>query len=97
MDRLDLVPQVVDQAHHGLEVPASAAHALPYLAVVFERSEGNQSVVGGAATEDLGARVSNVRIACHFLRMREFEIEDRTYHWVAQWSHNRNLGHHQAE
>jgi hypothetical protein len=45
MDGLDLVAEIVNEAHHSLEIPSFAAHALPYLAVVFEWSEGDQSIV----------------------------------------------------
>jgi hypothetical protein len=45
MDGLDLIAEIVNDAHHSLEVPSFAAHALPYLAVVFEWSEGDQSIV----------------------------------------------------
>ncbi len=58
--RLDLIAEIVDQAGHGLEVPAFAAHALPYLAVVFEGSEGDEGVVGGTASEDFCSRVSDM-------------------------------------
>lgn len=57
---LDLVAEVVDEAGHGLEVPAVAAHAFPYLTVVFKGSEGDQGVVGGTATKDLCSRMSDV-------------------------------------
>jgi hypothetical protein len=42
---LDLVAEVVDETHHGLEVPSFAAHALPYLAVILEWSERYESIV----------------------------------------------------
>jgi hypothetical protein len=45
VNRLDLIAEIVDETHQGLEVPSFAAHALPYLAVILEWSEGNQSVV----------------------------------------------------
>jgi len=43
---LDLVAEVVNQAHHGFEVPAFATHALPYLEIILEGPEGDQRVVG---------------------------------------------------
>ena len=57
---LDLVAEVVDETHHGLEVPSFAAHALPYLAVILKWSKGYQSVVGRAASEDFRPGVSDM-------------------------------------
>jgi hypothetical protein len=42
---LNLVAEVVDETHHGLEVPSFAAQALPYLAVILEWSERYESIV----------------------------------------------------
>ena len=50
MHGLDLIAEIVNEAHHSLEVPSFAAHALPYLAVVFEWSEGDQSIVRRTST-----------------------------------------------
>lgn len=60
---LDLVAQVVDEAHHGFEVPSCAAQTFPYLTIIFEGSEGDQGIVGGAASEDFGAGVSDVGVS----------------------------------
>jgi hypothetical protein len=46
VNRLDLVAEIIDETHHGLEVPSLTAHALPYLTVILEWPERYQSVVG---------------------------------------------------
>ena len=96
MHGLDLVTQVVDEAHHGLEIPPFAAHAFPYLTVVLKGSEGDECVVRRAAAEDFGAGVSDVRVTCSRVRGGEIKNEERTCHWAVQWFHSRNQGHHQA-
>jgi hypothetical protein len=60
---LDLIAEIVNEAHHSLEVPSFAAHALPYLAVVFEWSEGDQSIMGRTSTQYFGSGVSDMRIS----------------------------------
>lgn len=60
MDGLDLVAEVVNQPHHGLEVPACAAQTLPYLHIVVKGSEGDQGIVRRAASKNLSSGVSDV-------------------------------------
>lgn len=62
VDGVDVVAEVVQQAGHGLEVPASAALLLPHLHVVLEWTERDECVVAGASTEHLCSRMSNVRV-----------------------------------
>jgi hypothetical protein len=71
---LDLVAEIVDEAHHGLEVPSFASQTLPNLAVIFERSERDESVVRRATTEHFGARVSDVRVAWRTLDLEPSEL-----------------------
>ena len=94
--RLDLVAQIVNQTHHGLEVPPFAAHALPYLAIVLEGPERDQCVMGGAATEYFRAGMPDVRVACCLITNAAPERRAQTYHWVVQQYHNHNLGPRQA-
>ena len=60
---LDSVTQVVEQARESLKAPALAAHLLPSSTVILKGAERNKSVVAGAATQDLGARVTNITVA----------------------------------
>jgi len=60
---LDRVSQVVQDSHESLEAPALATLLFPDLAVVLEWSETDQGVVTGAASEDLGTRMTDVRVA----------------------------------
>jgi hypothetical protein len=45
MDRLDLIAEIIYETHHGLEIPAFAAHALPYLAVILKGAKRDQGVM----------------------------------------------------
>ena len=62
--RLEGVAQVVNDAGEGLKVPALAALGHPVTAIILKGTEGDQSVVGGAATEDLRAGVANMAVTC---------------------------------
>ena len=64
MHGLEGVAQVVQKAGEGPKGPALATLLLPPLAVIFERAEGNESVVAGAATEDFGTRMADMAVAC---------------------------------
>lgn len=64
MYRLNDIPQVIEYPHERLEIPATAAKGLPYLAVIFEGPKRYQSVVGGASAEDFGSRMPDVGVAC---------------------------------
>ena len=64
MHRLEGVAQVVNDAGEGLKVPALAALGHPVTAIILERTEGDQSVVGGATTEDLRAGVTDMAVTC---------------------------------
>lgn len=57
---LNGVAQLVHEAHEVLELPALGAERLPNLEVVLKGSEGDECVVRRTATENFGARVSNV-------------------------------------
>lgn len=63
VDGLVGVAEVIDVAHHGLKGPALAALGDPAVHVVAEGAEGDEGVVGGAAAEDLCARVADVGVA----------------------------------
>jgi hypothetical protein len=56
----NLIAEIVNKTHHSLEVPSLAAHALPYLAVIFEWPEGDQSIVGRTSAQDFGSGVSDM-------------------------------------
>jgi hypothetical protein len=60
---LDSVPQVVEDASKGLKGPALATLFLPSSAVILEGTEGDESVVARATTQDLGARVTDMAVA----------------------------------
>jgi hypothetical protein len=62
--RLEGVAQVVNDAGEGLKVPALAALGHPVTAIILEGTEGDQSVVGGATTEDLRAGVTDMAVTC---------------------------------
>lgn len=64
MDWLHGVADVVEEAVEGFKGPAGAAEGLPDGGVVGEGSEGDEGVVGRAAAEDFGARVTDVRVSC---------------------------------
>lgn len=64
MDWLYGVADFVDEAVEGFEGPAGAALGLPYGGVVGEGTERDEGVVGRAAPEDFGTRVTNVRVSC---------------------------------
>ena len=64
MDWLDGVADVVEETVKGFERPAGAAEGFPDGGVVGKGAKGDEGVVGGAATEDFGARVSDVRVSC---------------------------------
>lgn len=64
MDWLHGVADVVEEAVEGSKGPAGAAEGLPDGGVVGEGSEGDEGVVGRAAAEDFGARVTDVRVSC---------------------------------
>lgn len=67
MDRLDRVAEVVDVAHNIIKVPTAASLSDPAIHIVLEWTEGDESVVRRAATEDLGARVSDMAVAIGLL------------------------------
>lgn len=60
---LDGVAQVIDDTGEGLKVPALAALAHPVAAVVLKGTEGDQSVVARATSEDLGPGVADMAVA----------------------------------
>ena len=64
MDGLHGVADVVEEAVEGFKGPAGAAERLPDGGVVGEGSEGDEGVVGRAAAEDFGARVTDMRVSC---------------------------------
>lgn len=63
VDWLEGVSQFVGVAHHVVKVPALAALLDPAVHVMTEGAERNQGVVRRAAPEDLGAGVTDVRVA----------------------------------
>lgn len=75
VDGLNGVAQLVHQAHEVAEGPAFGAERLPDLQVVLEGAEGDEGVVRGAATEDLGSRVADVRVAHGLLGGRVVIVE----------------------
>jgi hypothetical protein len=74
VNRLDSVPQVVEDPSKGLKGPALATLLLPSSAVILEGAEGNESVVAGTTTQDLGARVTDMAVAW---RMKRRSVTDR--------------------
>lgn len=70
MDRLDGVAQAVKQAGESPEGPALATLLLPSLAVIFEGTEGDKSVVARATTQDLGTRMADMAVTCNTRAVR---------------------------
>lgn len=69
VDGLERVAQIVNNTGEGLERPTFAARFLPQAGIVLEGSERDEGVVAGAATEDLGARVTDITVACRQLEI----------------------------
>jgi hypothetical protein len=67
---LDGVPQVVEDASKGLKGPALATLLLPSSAVILEGAEGNESIVAGTTTQDLGTRVTDMAVAWRMKKRR---------------------------
>ena len=63
MDWLYGIANVVEKPIEGVEIPAGAAKGLPNSSVMGEGTEGDEGIVGGAAAEDFGTRVADVRVA----------------------------------
>lgn len=63
MDWLNCVAKFIEDASESRKGPASTALSLPSSTIIFERAEGDESIVGGAATEDFGARMTDMRIS----------------------------------
>ena len=63
MDWLYGVADVVEKAIESVIIPAGAAKGLPDSSVMGEGTEGDEGIVRGAAAENFGARVADVRVA----------------------------------
>lgn len=62
VDGLHSVAEVVKNAIEGLERPAGATQGFPPLKIILERPKRYERIVGGAAPEDLGTRMTDVRV-----------------------------------
>ena len=62
MDWLYGVTDVVEKTVEGVEIPAGATKGLPDGSVMGEGTKRNESIVGGAAAEDFGSRMADVRV-----------------------------------
>lgn len=59
---LNGVAQVINDTGEGLKVPALAALGHPVAAIILEGTERDESVVAGATTQDLCARVADMAV-----------------------------------
>lgn len=57
---LNSVPQIIEQAREKRKRPILHTLGFPDLAIIFERPEGDEGIVGGAASEDFGSRMPDV-------------------------------------
>ena len=67
--------QLLDQGQDILRGPVIGAQLLPNLQVLCRGVEGNAGVVGGAATEHLGAGVAHERVAVFLLLDRVIPVQ----------------------